>query len=352
MTIALAVLYTFVILAKAVLALRQALTPRATAAPATVVQPILSGDPLLRATLERNLDAHPEAPFLWMVDEDDAEALRIADALARPNLRTITGPPPRNGENPKLAKLIRALDLVTTPRLIVLDDDTFFPGNLSAGALVTGLPVFQAKHTIYERLIGGFVNGGAVLTYLPAARLNLQRSINGMIYSVDTAQLRQFGGFAAAGHELTDDYAVARLYLRNGQCITQATAPAFVAMTVTSALQYIRVMRRWMIFASCYFGDNATLATAFWIGLPSVLPLIGFVLDPLTWAMLLLTKAVANRVLLWRITGAASTVLDILFECAADLLTPLLMLLAFITPSRLTWRSRKIEMQNGVIRYR
>ena len=348
-----AVLYALLIAAKAAMALRYSRRqPAASHAPLTIVQPILSGDPLLESTLRQNLKVHPNTQFLWMIDEDDSEAQRIADVLARKNLRVALCPPPQNGENPKLAKLIRALHMVTTERLMILDDDTVFRGDLPTGALVTGLPVFTAQTTIYERLIGGFVNGSALLTYLPAAQLKLQRTINGMIYSVDAAQLRALGGFEAAGHELTDDYAVARLYARSGLAITQSTAPAFVSLTVTTPTAYIRVMRRWMIFASRYFGDNATLATFLWIALPGLLPLVGLVIAPLPWALLILAKALINRLLLWRITHTRSTPVDLLFECLADVLTPLWMVLASIQPNRLTWRSRKIDVENVVIRYR
>ena len=352
MTIALVSLYSFLLIAKAVLVLRYPKSPAHIDKDVTIVQTILSGDPLLEPTLERNLDAHPEAQFLWMIDEEDTEAWRIARKCARPRLQAQACPPPRNGENPKLVKLIRALELVTTQRLTVLDDDTILPGPLPSGALVTGLPVFTAKGSIYERLIGGFVNGSALLTYLPAARLGLQRTINGMIYSVDAHQLRSLGGFAAAGHELTDDYAVARLYTSNRLSITQSTAAAFVAMTITGPGHYVSVMRRWMIFAARYFGDNATVATTFWIALPGLLPLVGFLLQPTVWAVLLPMKALLNRALLWHVTGFLSTGLDLVFECAADLLTPFWTLLAFVRPRRLTWRTRKIEVDAGAIRYK
>ena len=347
-------LYLFLVFARAAMALRY---PRSAGVSGhdTIVQPILSGDPLLEGMLARNLTAHPEASFLWMIDEDDSEAHRIAAKLARPNVHVIVCEAPRDGENPKLAKLIRALEVqrwAVAGRLIVLDDDTFLPGDLPAGALVTGLPIFTAKGTLYERLIGGFVNGGALLTYLPAAALGLQRTINGMIYSVDPAQLQSLGGFAAAGHELTDDYAVARLYLRNGLGITQSIVPAHVEMTVTTASHYIRVMRRWMMFAARYFGDNATLATVFWIALPSLLPLIGMVVNPVVWIPTLLLKSLLNRLILWRITTVSSTPLDLMFEVAADLLNPIWMTLAFVQPNRLSWRNRKIELENGAIRYK
>jgi ceramide glucosyltransferase len=320
----------------------------------TIVQPILSGDPLLEATLGANLAAHPDTPFLWLIDDDDDEAHRIARQLARPNLRVLTLPPPRDGQNPKLAKLEQALPLVSTQRLLVLDDDTVLPANPSfpAATLATGLPIFHSRHTLWERLTGGFVNSNAALTYLPAARLGIQRTLNGMIYAADCATLRSLGGFAAAGHELTDDYAVARLFLRHGLAITQCPQPAFVSMTIASPAHYARVMRRWMIFATHYFRGNLGLKSFMWIALPSLLPALGLLTGaPLAWILVLLAKAALNRWTLHRITGFSSTALDLIFEIAADLLTPFWMLAAFIRPSRLTWRRRRIRVENGQIRY-
>jgi len=351
MEVALAALYAFLLIVRVLLALRHA-GPQKADDDGTFIQPILSGDPLLESTLAHNLAVHPDAEFIWMVDEDDEEAQRIGALYARPNLRVVIGPAPQNGENPKLAKLIRALPQVMTKRLTVLDDDTFLPESLPAGELVTGLPIFVSKSSIYERLIGGFVNGNALLTYLPAAQLNVQRTINGMIYALDAKQVRAFGGFAAAGHELTDDYAVARLYRRNGISITQSSMPAFVAMTVGTAAQYIRVMRRWMIFARRYFGDNR--AAFLWISVAAALPLAGLFISPPLWLAILAAKALINRVVLWRVTGVRSTPFDLFFECASDLLTPALVVLAFVRPRRLTWRTRNIELSRsgGKIQYK
>ena len=44
---------------------------------ATIVQPILSGDPDLPAALAENLAALPEARFLWLIDDDDEDAAAI-----------------------------------------------------------------------------------------------------------------------------------------------------------------------------------------------------------------------------------------------------------------------------------
>jgi len=358
MTLWLGALYVVLVAARLAMVRREVC---AASTDVTIIQPILAGDPRLAGALAANLRAHPDAAFLWLIDDDDAEAQRIASELAplHTRLRVVIGPGPRDGENPKLAKLERALPMVETARLIVLDDDTILPGGslLPECPLATGLPVFVAKSSLYELLTGGFVNGNALLTYLPASRLGLQRTINGMIYGADTAQLRALGGFAAAGHELTDDYAVARLYLRNGFAITQTTAPAHVAMTIVSFAHYARVMRRWMIFASYYLRGNLSAATVFWIVLPGLLPLAGLIAAIVearaaVWLALLLTKALVNRVALWRITGVASSIVDLLFEMAADLCTPLWSALALIRPGRLQWRTRKIEMAGGQIRYK
>jgi ceramide glucosyltransferase len=359
MSAPLAALYLLLLLARAALALRHAARFTGTNCdlPYTIVQPILSGDPRLAQTLAANLAAHPAARFLWLIDEDDHEAHQIASSLLslHPHLHVVSAPGPADGENPKMAKLIRALPLVDTPRLIVLDDDTFLPASsqLPPGPLVTGLPVFSSRGTIYERLIGGFVNGNALLTYLPAAHLNLQKTINGMIYAVDTRQLRHCGGFAAAGHSLTDDRAIARLFHAHGHPVIQSATPALVAITVSGPRHYIQIMHRWMIFATHYFRENATAATLFWTALPGLLPWLGLASgSPSLWFTLFFTKAAINRLLLWRITGIGSSLPDLVFEVGADLTTPIWMMLACLSPRRLTWRRRRIELCSTGIRYR
>jgi hypothetical protein len=44
------------------------------AMPATVLQPILSGDPDLEQNLSGNVLQNPGSEFLWLVDEDDLGA--------------------------------------------------------------------------------------------------------------------------------------------------------------------------------------------------------------------------------------------------------------------------------------
>ncbi len=91
--------YLAILLAKAILALRYAARaparhpqpqPRLGSqqaaggidlSAATIVQPILSGDPDLPAALADNLAALPDARFLWLIDDDDEEAATIVSKL-------------------------------------------------------------------------------------------------------------------------------------------------------------------------------------------------------------------------------------------------------------------------------
>lgn len=354
-------LYAGLTLVRAALAWRYVRQNReaSTALPYTILQPILSGDPDLAGVLARNAAANPGARVIWLIDDDDKVAQSIAGNLAFHNVVALSGPPPSDGENPKLVKLQRGLALVETPVVLVVDDDTSIdaaavsrlvgPGD----ALTTGLPIFQSKRTFYERLVEGFVNGNAILTYFSCSAVGVQRTINGMFYALPTGALRDLGGFAGADGELTDDYAMARLFQENGRPVIQKAAFCAVGMSIDSADSYAHVMRRWMIFANQYFRRNASPLTLLLAAIPGALPLLGLYMAPLPVLLTaLLGKAVVNRTLLFRISKYQSTPLDVLFEVASDLLLPAWWIGACIRPNRVRWRSRDIDLSTGVIRYR
>lgn len=332
----------------------------------TVLQPILSGDPELERCLRANAAGNPTAHFLWLVDEEDREGREAAGRAATPAVRVIVGPGPEDGENPKAAKLARALPLVATRVVAVVDDDTVIEGGelaKLAGALrhsdlATGLPLFASRGNVWERLVGGFVNGNALLTYFPAAAAGAQRTINGMIYAADAATLRALGGFAAIRSSLTDDFALASLYRQNGRQLFQAPVYVRVSVTIRGPRHCGQVMRRWMIFANRYFKENADARTLLLAGIPAMLPLAGLVAaafqGPLVvaaWLVCLAARACANRWMLWRIAGFAGNAADVLFEVPAAVAMPLLWISALVRPDRLTWRSRNIDTRGGRIRY-
>jgi ceramide glucosyltransferase len=333
----------------------------------TVLQPILSGDPTLAACLADNLRQTPEARFLWLIDEDDLEGRAIAEALAPPQrVRVVPGPPPSDGENPKVAKLARAFPLVETRYVAVLDDDTMLPpgglaraiSSLEPGGLATGLPLYVNRSNGWSRLVSGFVNGSALLTYPAASIVGAARTINGMFYVSEAASLARAGGFEAIRGSLTDDYAMASLFRQMGAPITQTDVLHPISTTVTGVGHYVGIMRRWMIFGSRYLRENRSLFSLALILVPTLLPpvllAVGLVAE-WPWALgalaLLLLKAAANRLLRLRLGGPAGNITDMPYEAAADLLTPFHIIFALVGPDRFDWRSRRIRMTDERITY-
>lgn len=226
----------------------------------TIAQPILSGDPLLESRLAANLTELPDQTFLWLVDEDDAEANRIADALcdSHPlvNLVVLRCPPCGDTTNPKLWKLRYAAAVVETPYFCVLDDDTTL-SSASAAALVagagdhtvaTGLPCYLDSGDLPSGLLSQFVNNNSVFTYLGTSRLLAPFTLNGMGYVMKSRELERLGNFEPILNELTDDLAVATLVLGNGGSIHQSVASLRVRTGVENIRHYVNVMHRWYVF--------------------------------------------------------------------------------------------------------
>ncbi|MDX5411714.1 MAG: glycosyltransferase [Rhodobacterales bacterium] len=354
------------------LRLRLAWHPRppaaGSAASVTVLQPILSGDPSLSATLAHGPDQSRDAGFVWLVDEDDAEGLRVSAALSasRPNVTVLAGRPPQDGENPKTLKLVRGEALVNTEVVAVLDDDTTLAaGGLAqlaaaardAGGLATALPTWgRLPQTAPEALVAGFVDGQGASAYLAMARLGRNRTINGMAYAADAATLRQLGGFAAMGHSVTDDWAIAQLFAGHGRPIMQTAVPARVAVTLPGLIESLRLLRRWTVFAHRYVGANLDAAMVGLVLIPAILPLPGLVLAGVTgplalmlWLCMLVVRAAVHRHLVRRIGGTgAAPVWGIV---AAELALPLLSIAAALRPGRIRWRSRRMRLTREGIRY-
>ena len=334
----------------------------------TVLQPILSGDPALAATLAHGPDHSPAARFVWLVDEDDAEGLAVSAALAasRPNVAVVVGRPPQDGENPKTLKLIRGGAMVDSDAVAVLDDDTMLPpGGLeelaavakAVGGLATALPTWgRQPQNAAEALVAGFVDGQGASAYLAMARLGRNRTINGMAYAADAETLSKIGGFAAMGHSVTDDWAIAQLFASHGRPIVQTVVPARVAVTLSGPIEALRLLRRWTVFAHRYVGANLDAAMVGLVLIPAILPLAGLGLagfaGPLAlvlWLGLLVIRAGCHRRLV-RSTGGAGTA-PVWAIVAAELALPLLSLAAALRPRRIRWRSRRMRLSPDGIRY-
>jgi ceramide glucosyltransferase len=376
--------YVAILLTKAILALRYAARfPRPHQASgsgsqpsaggvdlsaATIVQPILSGDPDLPAALADNLAALPEARFLWLIDDDDAEAaavtrkLRDAHPSHRIDTRVCAAAP--DGVNPKLFKLEQARSAVTDGAFVVVDDDTRLTREglaalvaaLGTHTLATGLPCYLDRgRSLPSRLLAQFVNNNAALTYLPLLAFAAPPTINGMTYATRPASLDAIGGFAPLCRHLADDLAVARRVIGTGGTICQTPYPQFVATSVRNFGHYRALMHRWFLFALLLLREQSagwTLAITLLHGLPPLLLWTMIVAAPLSTASLavpvmvvlsvLALRAIVLIVVQRRLTGRSrhSPVLSIVSE----LLQPLHMLHALVS-RRIIWRTRRFVVR-------
>lgn len=257
---------------------RDACRPSDDVVSVSVLQAIRSGDPLMPGLLRENRANHPDARFVWLVDEDDPVGRNAAEGAATgPGalVDVVVTPVLPAGLNPKVFKLSWGL-----PRcgevLAVLDDDTVLPPGalgeavaaLSSGDLVTGVPVYREQGSVWSRLVAAFVNGNSLLTYLPVSRLRESVTINGMFYLTRRATLESLGGFAAIEDRLCDDYEIAKLYRSAGRVIVQSAVVHPLATTVSGPGGYIRIMRRWMVFARQALNTDLSIVIVALVVLP------------------------------------------------------------------------------------
>jgi len=381
-TLALTGLYLLLMATRLGLALRYLAQPLAppvgppAPAPAvadmSVLQAILSGDSLLEDCLRRNLRHHPEAHFLWLLDETDVEGRRIAERLRAEYLAThvqlVLTPPVPQGINPKSFKLQRALPL-SRAIVVVLDDDTVLPPGalaqakaaLTTEALVTGLPYYQYPPgpVGWAALVRAFVNANSLLTYLPPLYFQPSVTINGMFYATHKATLLRLGGFAAIETELCDDYALAQLYRRQNLPVVQSTIVHPLATTVPHFGAYLQIMRRWMVFACRLFRSSLTRPVVALVVLPSSLPLVIVLLSLVSGRPALVTGVLAVLTLKATVLagvrryqlGTPESFRTVALEVLADLLQPLHLLHALIQPRRVQWRDKTIEVVADGLRY-
>ena len=338
-------------------------------APITVMQPILSGDPFLAFSLRHNLEVTPSfATFLWLLDENDAEAWRIADSLVSQwpdRVRLLSCPAAPANVNPKSYKLQHALTQITTPYVAVLDDDTILEDQNLGKAIValescdlyTGLPCYLPGGNFWSSLVTHFVNNNSIVTYLPVLHFLPPISINGMFYVLRTQKLRDIGGFTPILDQLCDDYALARLVKSHGGVIRQAITPVLLHTTVTGIGHYVRLMHRWFVFARVLTRDQpiGVLALLFvFLGLPPVLLWMSLLTFFGGWFALALPVALVVRHLCLRLLhhlvfGRASS-FSIVDSLVVELLQPLHWLHATFQKT-LRWRTRVIHLEhNGVFR--
>lgn len=328
----------------------------------TIIQPILSGDPLLSKQLATNLRHLPDSVcFVWLVDDSDVEGRRIADDLAASFFNGVVKlcPDAPPDVNPKTFKLSQIQDQITTEFMAILDDDTTVQtpalmaafDHLETCDLYTGLPRYRAYAGLGNQLLAHFVNNNAVVTYLPMLNFAPPVSINGMFYVMRVEPWLKLGGFSPLLHELCDDYAVHQQAVRHGWRIAQGITPQQVQTSVRGTAHYCSLMHRWMLFATLLVRDQTIAMQALLfvsLGLPPVLLLLaicGILTSWYVFAIVAVTLCLRHLLLVsvHRVAFGSRSQLSVGYSLFAELLQPLHALHAMCVRS-IRWRCRTIRV--------
>jgi ceramide glucosyltransferase len=341
----------------------------------SVLQPILSGDPTLRECLQANLAVQTRYPleFIWLIDSDDAAAQAICAELAsasqRHPVQIVSLPPPEQRDNPKTIKLIAGLALAQGDVVCVLDDDTRLPDwgleqclpflDQPGVGLAFGLPYYRYFGNLWSRLVALFVNDHSLLTYVPYTALSEPFTINGMFYAMRREVLAQVGGFSDLESILADDFAVAERFRDHGYRLVQTPLRHAISTFVSGPRHYLSLLQRWFIFPRESLMRHLSLpeqAILYGLGaLPALFPLailtrLAAKRSPATlgytaiyFGHSLLTFRQINRDYLRQATPARYVWLVPLVE----MLFPLQLLAALISPQRIVWRGHVMQVEPG-----
>lgn len=237
----------------------------------TIVQPILSGDPLLENILNNNVVENWNNYFLWLIDDEDNFAKEITTKIKsiNPNVKIniISFPPCPERINPKIFKISQAIKEIKTEHFIILDDDTYLPQK-TLNTLIeelndncdlsTALPFYRHNNTFFSKLINQFVNNNSALTYIPPLFFTKPLSINGMCYALKTSTAIEFDNFNEIKGFLADDLSLAKLLSNNNKKLKQIVEPVFLQTFVNKSYVYVRLMHRWFLFAKLFLENHKT----------------------------------------------------------------------------------------------
>jgi ceramide glucosyltransferase len=343
----------------------------------SILQPVVSGDPTLRAVLEQDLRFRTGLPIehLYLPDADDGAGVALCEELATGHqdpgrkLHVVPLPPPGEGENPKMFKLVAGLPQTHGDVLCVLDDDTLLPD----GALETclpyldepgvglafGLPYYTSFMNFWSRLIAYFVNSHSLLTYIPYLRFSKPLTINGMFYLLRREKLEGMGGFRGLEPLLSDDFAIGMRVRQHGLRLAQTPLRHGISTYVTGPRHYFNLMQRWLIFPreslmhyltrreQAVFYGTALLPLFFpWLAVGCALlwpapwtlalALVYFIYDYAIFAHL--NVAYLRRASPWRHSWLVPVV---------KLLLPLQAVVALLSPQRIVWRGNLLQAGRG-----
>ncbi|MGA1132546.1 MAG: glycosyltransferase family 2 protein [Prochlorotrichaceae cyanobacterium] len=230
----------------------------------SILQPILSGDPTLWDCLSGNLEmkSHCEREFLWLIDDDDLGAQRgcpeLIEKYPEVNIKLISLPPAQDEVSPKTFKLIEGLKEAEGNIIAVLDDDTILPDygldqcilflNQPEIGIAFGLPYYINFSNIWSSLVSCVVNGNSLLTYIPYSTIIEPFTINGMFFAMKKEILDQVNGFSGLETAIVDDFAIAQHFRSQGYKLAQTPVCHGISTQIENPSHYLSLLTRWFVF--------------------------------------------------------------------------------------------------------
>jgi len=325
----------------------------------SILQPILSGDPTLGATLKANVIALEQADFVWLIDDDDGVAKvtvnQIKQQLPLRNITIISCPAAPQGVNPKAFKLERAWPHVSHGIILVLDDDailsleafTQLVSEVGTDNLVTALPYYAASKEHYSALLAQFVNDSSALTYLPLLPYLPPLTINGMCYALTRETLAKVEGFAHIQRHLTDDLALASLLDKHHIRLTQSIALVKIHTDLASGKKYWQQMHRWFLFATLLLREKSLKINVLIFLLQGLHPLLlwGILLMAVSHPLVVLTCLIVRHFALRKVQKTLTPDIQSrpLLSLISELLQPLHLLHA-VCNRTIVWRTRRYRV--------
>ena len=341
----------------------------------SILQPVLSGDPTLSTCLERSLQlkSRYQLEYIWIADRDDPAGQQICQELTARypacSVRLLTEPPAAEDQNPKIAKLIAGVKVAHGEVLCVLDDDTMLPDyglesclpflDQPGVGLAFGLPYYVNFSDPWSTMVSTFVNSNSLLTYIPYTTLATPFTINGMFYAIGRTVLEEVGGFEAIENLFADDFAVARLLRTHGYRLAQTPLLHGISTQVKGARHYLSLIQRWFVLPR-----ESLLRYLNWyehlliygLGLvPALFPLLLLIAlciwpSPLTLAYTLLYLGYTFAIFLHlntRYLRKASPRSKAWWVPIIQIIFPIQLLAALLSPQRINWRGNIVQVQPG-----
>jgi ceramide glucosyltransferase len=337
----------------------------------TVLQPILSGDIRLESDLRSNLENTSMMKFIWLIDNDDIAAKQICDKILNDNyknrVKIIEVEPVPPNVNPKVFKLEKAISNVNTEYTIILDDDVvidmeFFNRiNLylnTKEVLISAIPYNYDNKTFFSKLISAFVNSQSFFTYFTMAYLKQTKTINGMFYMAKTDIFIKYKAFENIKYYLCDDFALASFLRSKNVELIQSAIYCNVRTTVTNLRAYVRLLKRWLLFANVYMSEEISINFVIFALLPNMLPL-ALIITSLFYGLnyilvaifTLLIKGFISYIFRYHLLHKKESFNMILFEVLQELTLPIIYFYTLISKPVIIWRNKKIKVSKDKIKY-